>query len=76
MCCNERLFDGKAEEYLAECAKINNNVLLHAVKMAYRKHHLSDPSIGWDELSDILLHALCEAMGDEGYDKWLKEVSE
>jgi hypothetical protein len=28
--------------------------LLDAVKLAYRKHHLNDDSIGWDELSEML----------------------
>lgn len=55
--------------------KMNSNeYLLYAVKMAYRKHHLSDPSIGWEELSGILLHALCEYMGDDEFCKWLKEA--
>lgn len=47
--------------------------LLNAVKMAYRKHHLGDTEIGWDELSDMLLDALCELMGDEEFNRWLKE---
>lgn len=46
--------------------------LLYAVKCAYRKHHLNDDSIGWNELSDILLIALTETMRDEAFNKWLK----
>jgi len=46
--------------------------LLEAVKLAYRKHHLDDPSIGWDELSEKLLDALCNAMGADGYLEWVK----
>ena len=49
--------------------------LLRAVQTTYRKHHLSDESIGWDELSDILLDALCESMGDVGYQKWLEALN-
>lgn len=49
--------------------------LLDATKMAYRKHHLDDTSIGWDELSDILMSALCNEMGDLAFQNWLKEVS-
>ena len=45
--------------------------LLDAVKLAYRKHHLGDESIGWGELSECLLDALCNAMGDDGYQEWL-----
>lgn len=49
--------------------------LLDAVKMAYRKHHLDDPSVGWDELSDVLMVALCNEMGDKGFQNWLHQVS-
>ena len=48
--------------------------LLTAVKVAYRKHYLNDDSIGWAELGDYLLNAICNAVGDEEYVKWLAEV--
>jgi len=48
--------------------------LLDGVKMAYRKHHLDDPSIGWDELSDVLHLALCNEMGDRAFLEWLEEI--
>ena len=48
--------------------------LLYACKAAYRKHCLNDESIGWDELSDILKEALCNAMSDEGFVLWLHEI--
>jgi hypothetical protein len=51
------------------------NILLEAVKASYRKHHLSSIDIGWDELSDILLNALCVALGDKGFQDWLKLVN-
>jgi hypothetical protein len=54
----------------------DNQILLDAVKNAYRKHHLGDDSIGWDELSEILENALCNVMGDEGYQKWIREATE
>ena len=50
------------------------NDLLEACKVAYRKHRLNDDSIGWDELSDILLNALCNEMGDVGFQEWLRQV--
>lgn len=53
-----------------------NEFLLEACKAAYRKHHLNDDSIGWDELSDILLDALCNEMGDVGFQEWLRQVKE
>lgn len=48
--------------------------LLSACKMAYRKVHLNNADIGWDELSDCLLDALCNAMGDDGYQKWIASL--
>lgn len=51
-----------------------HNDMLGAVQMAYRKHHLNDDSIGWEELSDRLLDALCNVMGADGHLKWLEEV--
>jgi len=50
-----------------------NERLLNAVKLAYRKHHLDDRSVGWEELSDALFNTLCDAMGDIGFDEWLKK---
>lgn len=44
--------------------------LLEAVKLAYRKHHLGDDTIGWEELGSALLDSLCFAMGEEGYLEW------
>lgn len=48
--------------------------LLEAVKLAYRKHHLEDPSIGWEELSDALHTVLNNAMGADGYLRWMEEI--
>lgn len=50
---------------------LNAPELLEAVKLAYRKHHLDDPDIGWDELSDKLGDALNNAMGADGYLAWM-----
>lgn len=52
------------------------NILLEATKAAYRKHHLNDDSIGWQELSEILFNALTETMGDGGFSKWLKGITQ
>jgi len=48
--------------------------LLYACKMAYRKHHLMDDSIGWDELADVLKEALCAFMGDDKFVLWLDKI--
>ena len=50
------------------------NRLLSAVKKAYRKHHLNDESIGWDELSDILMTAIVESIGDDNFVLWLDDL--
>jgi hypothetical protein len=50
--------------------------LLEACKLAYRKHHLGDDRVGWDELSDALLCALCNEMGDYCFQMWLKQIKE
>ena len=49
--------------------------LLEACQWAYRKHHLNDNNIGWSELSDRLLDALCNAMGNHGFDNWLHDLT-
>lgn len=48
--------------------------LLDACKLAYRKHVLNDDSIGWDELGNCLLDAICNEIGDDGYQQWLQSV--
>jgi len=45
-----------------------------ALQAAYRKHHLGDESIGWEELGEALQNALCAIMGDTGYQEWMKEI--
>ena len=47
--------------------------LLDVVKLTYRKHHLDDSNIGWNELDDILFNALCDEMGDEAFVKWIHD---
>lgn len=47
--------------------------LLEACKMAYRKHHLLDKSIGWEELSDVLCDAICNEIGDDDFVIWLEQ---
>ena len=49
---------------------------LEACKLAYRKHHLNDDSIGWEELGHILVDAICDEIGDEGYKEWLRKTKE
>lgn len=51
------------------------DALLSVAQMCYRKHHLDDADVGWNELSDKLCNALCNAMGDKEFQRWLAEVS-
>jgi len=62
------------DQQVSELEK-QTDYLLSIVKLAYRKHHLNDDSIGWNEFDDNLLEALCNTMGEDGYDKWIKEVT-
>ena len=45
---------------------------IKALKSAYRKHHLMDDSIGWEELGEILCDALCEEIGDVKFCEFVK----
>lgn len=46
--------------------------LVETLKLCYRKHHLGDESIGWEELSDRMQTALCNVMGDDEFCEWLR----
>ena len=50
------------------------NEMLKVLQLAYRKHHLGDESIGWDELGNSLYDVLASEMGDEEFIEWLHEV--
>lgn len=46
--------------------------MLEVIKLAYRKHHMEDPSVGWEELSDKLGDVLSNAMGPDGFVEWMQ----
>ena len=50
--------------------------MLLALQWAYRKHHLEDERIGWDELDELLFTVLCDVMGDTTFQEWLAEQTE
>ncbi len=56
--------------------RMEPKAMLEALKLCYRKHHLGDESIGWNELSTIMYDTLCREMGDEGFVNWLEEVKD
>ena len=47
--------------------------LLGVVKAAYLKHHCGLDNVGWEALSDMMCNALCNAMGDTEFQRWLEE---
>jgi Lar family restriction alleviation protein len=51
----------------------DRDLLLNACVMAYRKHHLTDDTIGWEELGDILRDALCDVIGDAKFQERFSE---
>ena len=48
----------------------DKEILLKAVKLAYRKHVLDDQDIGWAELGEKLERALSDVMGRQAFNKW------
>ena len=56
--------------------RIHNADLLQTLKHAYRKHHLNQDYIPWNELSDRMCDTLCNVMGDRAFQLWLEGVSE
>lgn len=63
------------EEIVALCrAERERDRLLGVAKLAYRKHALDDPEIGWDELQDALYEAVCNAIGDDEYVAWVESL--
>lgn len=70
----------KKQELLLENARIvaeienERDALCELVKLVYRKHHLGDETIGWNELSDMLCDGLCNTMGDTIFQEWLQSL--
>ena len=62
---------------MSEYAEQNNSLqerqrgLVEAVKKSYLKHWLDDHSIGYAELGTVLMDALCNTLGDDGFSKWI-----
>jgi imidazoleglycerol phosphate synthase glutamine amidotransferase subunit HisH len=52
------------------------NRLLRVLKMAYAKHHLETPHIGWDELSDAMMCEICNTIGDDEFVQWSESIND
>lgn len=55
--------------------KTRNENLEIALKMAYR-YAMADMSVGTEELIDHLTDALCELIGDEGFQSFINAEEE
>jgi hypothetical protein len=65
------------EHWIPTAEKLANDIygqLLETCQLAYRKHVMSDESIGWESLGDKLNMALVSVMGDEEYNKWINSL--
>ena len=49
--------------------------VLDALKFAYRKHVLDDPSIDCIQVNDMLLSVLCNEMGNKEFGEWLDKIT-
>jgi len=63
----QRIIDG----YKADLKAQKPDIVVLALQLAYRKHHLLDDSVGSTELSDALLDAICALIGDTEFQSWL-----
>jgi hypothetical protein len=52
----------------------DGNRLLHACLCAYAKHSGDCQNIGWNELDQILVDAICEEIGDDNFHKWIDRL--
>jgi hypothetical protein len=66
--------EAQVERLEAEIDRLRH--LLPVLQLTYRKHALNDDSIGWDELTETMLTALTEAMGDQAFQAWLQHRTE
>lgn len=77
---NEKLLSGidaltKPDYHTLNVAAGRNDRLLHAVLCAYAKHHLDNEDIGWRQLGDILMSAICNEIGDDNFQCWIEAMT-
>jgi len=58
----------------AEKLQRSRDELVEVCKLAYRKHHMDDDSIGWRELSTILHDSLCNSIGVGEYGRFVDSI--
>lgn len=61
-------------DYIENKLTSREKMLLEAVQIAYRKHHMGDESIGWNELADQLQVVLAKVMGNKDYQAWIHKT--
>jgi hypothetical protein len=50
--------------------------LLRVAMMAYAKHHLESPHIGWEELGDALMCEITNTIGDDAFIAWGEKIKD
>jgi len=50
--------------------------LLDTLWKVYRKHHLQEDFIGWDELSTLLCDTLCRTIGESAFSDEVERLRE
>ena len=68
--------DGRLQKAIEKIAELEKQLeaAIKSLKRTYRKHWLSDDSIGWDELGDELMDVLCNLIGDVEFQKLKSEA--
>ena len=61
-------------DYLENELTSREKMMLEVVQKMYRKHHMGDESIAWEELGDEMQVVLAEVMGDESYEIWIDKM--
>lgn len=64
--------DGSYVRYVDHQKEVER--LLNALKSCYLYHHLNSSEFGYGEISDIIHNALCNALGEDGYQSWISSI--
>ena len=74
--CWGALFEEEVDCKLVKTPKAKEfDSLIEVVQLTYRKHHLNDADIGWEELAAKLLDTLCNIMGEVEFLNWVTSLN-